>query len=134
MPNDFSCIRNCVISESGVISKGVVNPMSVTRLFYECSEDDEEMEPITEPWRAVIANSVRKCEVELPKEIAPDDYNFYYSRFVEVKIEIQLETFPLKYRFLVRSQGKLLELPRLQCRRQVPEDEANDDELQVIER
>lgn len=93
MPNDFSCIRNCVITESGVINNGIVNPMSITRLFYECSEDDEELEPITKPWRVVIANSVRKCDVEFPKPtgIATDDYNFYYSKFVEVKVGNFLE-------------------------------------------
>lgn len=95
MPNDFSCIRNCVITESGVINNGIVNPMSITRLFYECSEDDEELEPITKPWRVVIANSVRKCDVEFPKPtgIAMDDYNFYYSKFVEVKVGNFLEFF-----------------------------------------
>lgn len=60
--------------------------MSITRLFYECSEDDEELEPITKPWRIVIANSVRKCEGEFPKRkgIGSDEYNYFYTRFVEV--------------------------------------------------
>lgn len=87
MPNEFNCIRNCVISESGVIKNGVVNPMSITRLFYECSEDDEELEPITAPWRKVIAESVKSCEKEFPKRkgIGNDEVNYLYTKFVEVR-------------------------------------------------
>lgn len=76
-------MRNCFISESGVIVRGVVNVTAAEKLFYACSETKEES--LSAGWSKVLSDSIKNCESSFPikRGIRDEDYVYFYNKFIE---------------------------------------------------
>lgn len=76
-------MRNCFISESGVIVRGVVNVTAAEKLFYACSETKEDS--LSAGWSKVLSDSIKNCESSFPikKGIRDEDYVYFYNKFIE---------------------------------------------------
>lgn len=79
----FHCMRNCFISESGVIVRGLVNVTAAEKLFYACSETKEES--LSAGWSKVLSDSIKNCESSFPikRGIRDEDYVYFYNKFIE---------------------------------------------------
>lgn len=73
-------MRNCFITESGVIKQGEVNINAAENLFYDSDE-----RPLKDEWKKVLIKSIANCNDSFPikKEIRDDDYIFFYNKFIE---------------------------------------------------
>ena len=86
----FHCLKNCKITESGVIVRGKFNGSKAINLFYEGGYEDPTN--MTEKWMKIVKKSTKNCENEVPTEtdITGDDYNYFYTKFIEC---IRMENF-----------------------------------------
>ncbi|KAL7011512.1 hypothetical protein ACKWTF_014297 [Chironomus riparius] len=86
----FYCLKNCKISESGVIARGKFNGSKVINLFYEGGYKDPTN--LTEKWTKVVKKSLKTCdkEVQTESDITSEDYNFFYTKFIEC---VRMENF-----------------------------------------
>jgi hypothetical protein len=76
-------LKNCRISESGVIVRGKFNASKVINLFYDGGYEDPTN--LTEKWTKVVEKSAKLCKKEVPteKDINSVDYNYFYTKFIE---------------------------------------------------
>lgn len=74
-------MRNCFISKSGVIVRGVVNVSAAAKLFYSQSEEL----PLSKEWSKVLSDSIKTCESSFPIKsgIRDEDYVYFYNKFIE---------------------------------------------------
>ena len=83
-------MRNCKITESGVIVRGRFNGTKVINLFYEGGYKDPTN--LSEKWKKIVQKLAEKCEKEVPikADIKNDDYNYFYTKFIEC---VRMENF-----------------------------------------
>jgi hypothetical protein len=76
-------MRNCFITESGVIKDGEVNMKAAENLFFDQSRSHER--PLKDEWKKIVTESVEHCNESFPIKtgIRDDDYVYFYTKFIE---------------------------------------------------
>lgn len=80
---NFHCLSNCLITESGVISRGKFNETAVIDHFYEGGYAFPKK--LSQKWIERVDASADLCarDVRRKTNIRDDDYVYIYTRFVE---------------------------------------------------